>query len=343
MTPPGPAVPGPAVPRPAVPRPPWIRLVNGWLASLAVVVLIPSIAVIFDGRVEPRLVVAAAIPIVVGSLSLLFTSQGRGHRHSRLAGGPYGRLVGSPYSRLAGQSYSRLAGGAVAVAVLVGLTPAGPDGRGALAGLATGPARLITATLPAVPAGPELGIALVAVALAAGLAMELGGSDRRLAPLLPAVVLYLTALLVGGGGQSPPAWDAVLIVGVSAISLAVRMAQVQQAGPATAGAPAGDDGPRIAGHRGPRSGPSRGQVVARVAAVGAVTALAVPLGRHLPGASARAPYDLRAARRCPRPVRPSRTTRWPRTPRSMTAHPTRVRGPGRRRRPPDAVLAAHRS
>ena len=267
-------------PRPMMPaRPSWARLVNGWLASLSVVVLIPSIAVIFDGRGEGRLLVAAGIPIVIGSLSLLFTS----------------RLAGSAFSRLAGSAFSRLAGSAVAVAVLVGLTPAGPDGRGTLAGLATGPARLITATLPAVPAGPELGIALVTVALASGLAMELGASDRRLAPLLPAGVLYLTALLVGAGGQSPPAWDAVLMIGVSTVSLAVRMAQPHGTAPAVTGAPAGDEGPRIAGHRGPRSGPSRSQVVARVAAVGAVTALGAPAWP--PSARRVGPSPLRPAGR----------------------------------------------
>jgi hypothetical protein len=237
---------------------------GGGLALLTLPVLLP----LFAGGGAGALVAAALVPVAVAVASVLAVR----------------------WAPLAGPGV-RLAADVAGVVVLLAFLPADPGGRGALTGLVSGAARLVTAALPATPAGPELGVVAVVVAVAAGLGAELARRTRSaLAPALPALLLFAAGVAVGTGGLRPPSWAAVLLVaGAGLTGLLRRHAPL---------APApGTRGPAVAGGR--RGGPViPWRVLAAGVALTAVAAgLALPVGDLLPGSSPTSRYDLRAALR----------------------------------------------
>ncbi len=230
---------------PAVARPAWVLVVG-----LSVAAATPTVLPLFGGGGLAWLLGAAAIPAVVVAASLVLSRAAHGHPRAE-------------------RGWAGLVVAAAGVAALVAAAPPGPDGEGALAGLGSGLDRLFTTALPTAPVGPEFGVALVAVAVAAGAAAELARRDRPgWWPAVPTLVLYLGALVVGAGGPPAPSRGAVLVVGaVALVGLAPRL-------------------------RLDRSG---GRLLGSVAAVAAVVGLSLPIGTSLPGAGARPPYDVRAA------------------------------------------------
>ncbi|MDQ2728051.1 MAG: DUF3488 and transglutaminase-like domain-containing protein, partial [Actinomycetota bacterium] len=185
----------------------------------------------------------------------------------------------------------RLAVDAAGTLLIIGLLPAASDGRSALAGLAGGPARLITSAVPLQAAGPELATVVVVVAACSAATVEMAlRSSRRLVLLAPAVLLLTAALLAGAGGQQPPTWDAALVTGMAGV-LVVRRGNRRL--DADAGAPTA--GPTVAGAPGAPSVAPVGRLVAGYATVAVLAAVLVPLGGRLPGDHTRRPYDLLAA------------------------------------------------
>ncbi|MGI8752087.1 MAG: transglutaminaseTgpA domain-containing protein [Acidimicrobiales bacterium] len=229
--------------------------------------VVPSILPLFAGGGAPWLVLAAAVPTVVAAVSVLLRTPG----------------LNRPWVRFGAD--------VIGAAIVVAIVPGGSGSQSALGGLPSGAAQLITSALPASVRGPELGFVVVTLAIAAGLAGELAlRTDATLLPLAPALVLYGAAVAVGAGGIRTPTWGAILLVGGAAAAALIRRQRPLGMGDA------GDAlVPVIAGGRRSPFTVSWRRLGAGVAAAGVVTAVALPLGTHLPGAGARRPYDLRAA------------------------------------------------
>ncbi len=278
------------------------------LAGLSALTVVPTVLSLFAGGGAAGLLLAGVLPAVVAALSVGIAWSNR-----------------RPWAPLS-SPWLRLFVDAVAVLLLVAFLPSGPQGQSALAGLPSGLHRLLTSALPVGAGGPELGVAVVAVALASGVGAELAlRPGRRLLPLAPAAVLYVAAVAIGAGGQPAPPWGALLFLGWSGIVvLALRdgpagegpTAGADRRGPG-AGAPVAagafwcgpSAGPGVAhgdralpksaadmvrtGQRWPRLLGSRW--VAGTAVLAVVVAAALPLGVHLPGAENRRPFNLRAA------------------------------------------------
>jgi len=226
-------------------RPVWV-----FLAGFSSAAAVPTVLALFAGGGLGWLLAAAAVPAIVVAASVVVSDAARGH----------------PFAE---RGWARLVIGAAGVAALVAAAPRGPRGEGALTGLGSGLDRLFTTALPTAPLGPELRVAIVAVAAASGAAAELARRENPgWWPIVPTLLLYLAALLIGAGGRPAPSWGAIPVVGAAAL---VALA------------------PRAAGGR-----PSP-RMVGSFIAVAAVVGLALPIGTNLPGAGRRAPYDLRAA------------------------------------------------
>lgn len=249
------------------------------LGSAAVVAAtVPTVSALFGGGGVAPLVVAAAVPAAV---ALVAMARGSGAPARALAAGYRSLLL-------------RLAVDAAGAVVIVGLLPAASDGRSALAGLAAGPARLLTSAVPMQASGPELATAVVVVLAASAATVEMAlRSTHRLGLLVPTVALLAAALLAGAGGQHPPTWDAALVVAVAG-ALVVRRGHRPLIGDA-----AGPEGPTVAGASVAAPAAPVGRLVAGYATVAVLAAVLVPLGNSLPGDHTRRPYDLLAALRPP--------------------------------------------
>ncbi|MCU4185284.1 DUF3488 domain-containing protein [Acidiferrimicrobium sp. IK] len=253
-------------------------------AGAVVAVVIPSLRPLFAGAGTWWLLVAVAVPVLVACVSVLAAPRtapsppAAGRRAGRLgaASGPWSRLL--------------VDGTALSVALVA--VPADAEGRSALGGLRAGAAHLLTSALPLPAGGPELGVVMVAAAVAAGVAAEAAVRTRSaLAPVAAPVVLYGAALAVGAGGLPAPTWDAAALLAAAAVTVVVRrLAPLER----PAGGPS--SGPRVAGGAPARRVPWA-QVGAGAATAAAVGVLALPLGGRLPGAESSQRYDLRAALR----------------------------------------------
>lgn len=234
------------------------------LSAAVVAAAIPTVSAIFGGGGVLPLVAAAAVPAIVGIVA-----------------------VAAAYRSL----LLRLVVDAAGAVLIVGLLPAASDGRSALAGLAGGPARLLTSAAPLQAAGPELATVVMVVAAASAATVEMAlRSGRRLALVAPTVLLLTAALLAGAGGQQPPTWDAALVVGVAG-ALVVLRGNLRL----DADAGAGTEGPTVAGASVAPSVAPIGRLVAGYATVAVLASVLVPLGSRLPGDHTRRPYDLLAA------------------------------------------------
>ena len=220
-------------------------------ADLSIAAVVPVILPLFNGGGGIPLLLASVLPVAVAATGL------------------------SAPARLAAHA-------GVGVALMAALP------GGALGGLGSGGARLVTGSLPALASGPPLGIAVAFAYLAAVVAVETARTGRRpLASLAPGGVLLALALLVGAGGLPQPRWAAVLYVAAGALSVLTF-----QLRPVVAAAGRGRQDPLT---RPAAAGPLLARrVLAGAAATAAVALLALPLGSALPGAHARRPYDLRA-------------------------------------------------
>lgn len=233
--------------------------------------VVPSILALFAGGGAPWLVVGAAVPTALAVVSVALRGRDLTLRWSR--------------------PWFRFGADLIGVVIVIATVPVGDGGQSALGGLPSGAARLITSALPASARGPELGVAVVAVAVAAGLAAELAlRTGATLLPLVPSLVVYGAAVAVGAGGIRAPVWGAVLLVGGATTAALLRRQRPLGVGDARDAL-----GPVIAGERRSPSTLSWRRLGAGVAAAGVVTAVALPVGTHLPGAGTRRPYDLRAA------------------------------------------------
>lgn len=228
----------------------WARATWVFLVGFSAAAAVPTVLALFAAGGLGWLLGAAAIPALVAAASVVASDGARGHP-------------------LAERGWSRLVVAAGGVAALVAAVPSGPQGNRALTGLGSGLDRLFTTALPTAPVGPELGVTMVAVAVAAGAGAELARRDQTAWwPVVPTVVLYLAALVVGAGGPPAPSWGAVPVVGAAAL---------------------------VGVARGVRLNRPAGRVLGSGVAVAAVVGLALPIGTNLPGAGSRAPYDVRAA------------------------------------------------
>ncbi len=251
-------------------------VVRAALATSVVAAVLPAVAPIFADSVALALLAGWAVPTAVALLSMSWSEGGR-------RPGAGGILAGSA---------ARLAADVVGVGAILLILPDDPSGRGALSGLAAGAARLLSVSLPAAAAGPQLGIAVVAVAVAAALAAEIAHrTTGRLAPLVPGLALLGVALLTGSGGATPPRWVAPVVVAACGSTMAAaglrRPATTKREG--TRGEP----------QSARRAGVGEVIPIARLATAGVIlvviAAAMIPLGSHLPGAHASKPYVLRAA------------------------------------------------
>ena len=271
-------------------------LIGTVAAALSVTAVVPAILPIFDGGGLIPLLLATLLPLAVAAV--------------------------------ARAAPARLAGYAAVGAILLAALPGG-----ALGGLGSGAARLVTGSLPALASGPAFGIAVALTYLAAAIAVEAARTGRSaLAPLAPGGALLALALLVGAGGLPQPRWAGALFVAAGAGALLAFQLRPVAAAAGRSRAPLA---------RVPTAGPVLARRVLSGAAVtAAVGLLALPLGSALPGAHARRPYDLRPVGR-PRAPSPQPG----RSPVHVRRHLRRIGGarlhrPGERRQPAGGVLEA---
>ncbi len=253
-----------------------VLLIEIALAASSVAAIVPAVLPLFTGRGRTALFVGAFLPALVAGAAVI------GARSVPLLL----RLLG----------YGAV--GAALVATLPG---------GALSGLTSGGAQLVTGTLPTPASGPAFGIAVATTYLASVIAVEAAYRGGVLGALLPGALLLSGVLLVGAGGRPQPRWVGALYVGAAALAVLVHQlypdgaadrtpekatrAGRSRGSPARAGIPAPVNLAPASG-----AGPVIAIRALTGAAIGAAVALlALPLAGVLPGSHARQPYNLRAA------------------------------------------------
>lgn len=137
-------------------------------------------------------------------------------------------------------------------------------------GLRDGAQRLLTTALPADARGDELTVVLFLVWAASTAACELVLRRRQgLLPVLPPVLLLITALVAGAGGRPlPPAVPAVAVAGLATFAM-LRSTW--------------------------RTGRDHSRLIVGAAVAAAVAVVASAAGPRFPGAGARSRYDPREA------------------------------------------------
>lgn len=184
-------------------------------------------------------------------------------------------------------------GGAVLWAV--SSVPPAVDGATALGGLTDATARLLTSLPPIDPRGPELAVAVVATWAAT--ALGAGAASRRDAGLvaaLPAALVFVGALLVGGSRRALP--DRVPIALAGAVGVALVVFAVRRSSWASS-AQASGPGQRTA------FASASARTVARSLSGLLLAAVAIALGvivtPSVPGLEDRPRVDVRAGREPP--------------------------------------------
>ena len=244
--------------------------------ALVVAAVIPSAIPLFGGGGAGWLAAAVAAPVLAG-LAVEWAPT----RFTRFA----------VLDGFAG----RVSAAAAGVLVILAFLPAGPGGRPALGSLGNGGAEVVTGALPLVAGGHALGMAVVAFSAATFASVEVARRGGLLLPLLPPLLLYGAVLLVTAGGVAEPRYGALLVAATSALTVLLRHHR------AWWGAGSADPGPRVLGSGRGSGRAGRGPLwLGLLIAGGAgLVAWSGAGGAILPGATARQPYDLRAALRPP--------------------------------------------